>query len=165
MWQVREGQPTSRILIAKCCVSPLLGATIPCGELQSLVILHHLALVVAESFPSKFATISMLSDSMCSLGALSKSGGLLQPFFANQVSEIKRIRGHLQDLACELPSVHHILGTSNPVDLGTQGHVSLCDLGSDSLWQQGPPSCDSPMRSDSIRALRSWLLILYQLRR
>ena len=77
VWAVKDGAPTSRLLLAKCRVSPLFGATIPQGELQLLVVLHCLALVVAESFPTKFSSISMYMDSMCSLGALNKETGIL----------------------------------------------------------------------------------------
>ena len=144
VWPVKNGQPTSHLLLAKCRISPLLGATIPRGELQSLVIIHRLALVVVESFPSKFASVSMFTDSMCSLGSLSKTGGLLRPFFSNRVSKIKRIREQLQELVNELPPVHHIPGSSNPADRGTRGHALLRDLGSGSLWQEGPDFLRQP---------------------
>ena len=49
------------------------------------MIVHRLALVVAEDFPSRFASISIYTDSMSSIGAMSKAGGVLRPFFANHV--------------------------------------------------------------------------------
>ena len=110
VWNVREGQLTSRLLLAKCRVTPLLGATIPRGEHQSLVILHRLALVIAESFPASFASMSLYTDSLCSIGALQKDGGILCPFFANRVSEVKRIRVQLQDYTDKLPPVSHMPG-------------------------------------------------------
>ena len=81
---------------------------------------------------------------MCSLGSLGKSGGVLQPFFANHVSEIKRIREQLRDLACDLPPVHHIPGVSNPADLGICGHALLWDLCGGSLWQLEPAFLRQP---------------------
>ena len=85
VWMRCQGQPTSRLLIGKCRVTPLLGTMIPRGELQSLVITHRLAQVVAEGFLSRFASISMYTDSMSSIGAMAKSGSVLRPFFANSV--------------------------------------------------------------------------------
>ena len=57
VWKNCRGEPISRILMGKCCVAPLLGLTIPRGELQLLTILHHLVLVIVEAFPVCFASI------------------------------------------------------------------------------------------------------------
>ena len=88
MWELTTSTSTSRLLLGKCRVAPLLGMTIPRGELQSLVILNRLLLVVMEALSYRVQSISTFTDSLCSMGALEKSGGTLRPYFANRVSEI-----------------------------------------------------------------------------
>ena len=110
----------------------------------SLVILHHLALVVSEAFPAYFASISMFTDSMCSLGALQKEGGVLRLFFGNRVSEIKQLWERLLEFTGDLAPVWHVPGLMNPADLGTRGRVSPQVLGPDSVWQCGPKFLLSP---------------------
>ena len=51
VWTSVQGKHHSRILTGKCRVAPLLGTTIPRGELQALVVLHRLLLTVVEAFP------------------------------------------------------------------------------------------------------------------
>ena len=127
------------LLMGKCRVAPLLGMTIPRGEMQSLTILARLLVVVAEAYPSQFASISMYTDSMCSIGALAKVSTALKPYFGNQVSEILQLRAKLEGMTTDLPPVHHIPGDGNPADIGTRAGVCADQLGPDSLWQQGPP--------------------------
>ena len=99
---------------------------------------HRLLATVVEAFPYRFETISVFTDSMCSVGALLKSPSSLRPYFCNRVMEINRIREQLGDLCGALPPVCHIPGESNPADLGTRGQVSVGDLGPGSTWQLGP---------------------------
>ena len=127
-----------RVLTGKCRVTPLMGTTVPRGELQALVMVHRLLLTVAEAFPYRFNMISAFTDSMCSVGALHKSPSSLRPYFCNRVLEINRIREQLGELCGGLPPICHIPGENNPADLGTRGQVSMGDLGPGSTWQLGP---------------------------
>ena len=156
VWSLGHGKSTSTLLMGKCWITPLTGSTIPRGELQSLVILHRFAVVAVEGFPARFASISMYTDSMSSVGAMEKTGGVLRPFFANRVSELKRIRSSLSEVSDEVPRIHHIPGNLNPADIGTRGQATLKDLGLESRWQCGPnflrqPYMEWPTTCSSIR--------------
>ena len=144
VWTLASGESTSRILIGKCRVAPLVGMTIPRGELQALVILHRLLLVVVEAFPSRVASISAYTDSLCSLGALGKPGSHMRPYFANRVSEVWQLRDQLTQFTDFLVPVRHVPGTQNPSDVGTRGTAELKDLGQGSAWQHGPSYLVSP---------------------
>ena len=80
----------------------------------------------------------MYTNSMCLIGAVRKSTGVLKPFIANRVSEVKRIRDCLKELTDHLSPIHHVPGTENPADLGTCGLARMQDLGPGSMWQEGP---------------------------
>ena len=124
--------------MGKCRVAPLLGMTIPQGELQSLVMLHRIILVVVEAFPTRFESISMFTDSMCSVGALAKSLTLLKSYFGNRVSEILQLRKQISEMTDDLALVHHIPGEMNHANMGTHGLAKAEDLGRHSVWQNGP---------------------------
>ena len=102
IWTDSQGVCHPRILTGKCRVAPLLGTTIPRGELQALVVLHRLILTIVEAFPFKFASISAYTDSLCSIGALNKSSAAMRPYFGNRVLEILRIREQLADTTDDL---------------------------------------------------------------
>ena len=138
IWTDKQGRHHPRILTGKCRVAPLLGTTIPRGELQALVVLHRITATAIDAFPCRFASVSTYSDSLCSLGALHKSTSALRPYFANRVMEILRIREQLREFTDDLDPVSHIRGEDNPADLGTRGLVSVGDLGPGSTWQTGP---------------------------
>ena len=138
VWTDQEGRHHPRLLTGKCRVSPLLGTTIPRGELQAIVVLHRLVATVIEAFPYKFKSVSTYTDSLCSLGAINKSTAALRPFFANRVLEILRLREQIKLSTDELAPVSHIPGENNPADVGTRGLMSVGDLGKDSFWQVGP---------------------------
>ena len=103
-----------------------------------LVVLHRLVVTVAEAFPYRFGSISMYTDSLCSLGALHKPSSAMRPYFGNRMLEILRMRQALESYTDDLAPVAHIPGEENPADLGTRGLVSVGDLGPGSFWQQGP---------------------------
>ena len=129
VWKTEDGGATVRLLMAKCRVAPLLGMTVPRGEMQSLTILTRLMVVAAEAFPARFASVSAYTDSMCSIGALSKTSTALKPYFGNRVSEIQHLRSQLAELTDDLAPVHHIPGSINPADVGTRSGVLVEDLG------------------------------------
>ena len=138
VWGDRQGRYHSRILTAKCRVSPLVGTTVPRGELQAIVMLHRMILAVVEAFPYRARSISTYTDSLCSVGAIGKPGSSLRPFFRNRVLEIIRTRQQLQEFTEDLAPVSHIPGEENPADVGTRGSVGIVDLGPGSIWQLGP---------------------------
>ena len=137
VWTDGDGRNHPRVLTGKCRVAPLVGTTIPRGELQVLVVLHQLAMTVVEAFPYRFCSISTYTDSLCSLGALHKPSSAMRPYFGNRVLEILRICQTLESYTDDLAPVAHIPGDENPADLGTRGLVSVGDLGPGSFWQQG----------------------------
>ena len=55
VWSTRGADATVRILMGKCRVAPILGMTVPRGEMQSLVILTRLLVVAVEAFPARFS--------------------------------------------------------------------------------------------------------------
>ena len=138
IWTDDKGINHPRILTGKCRVSPLHGTTVPRGELQALLVLHRLAVTVCEAFPYKFASVTMFTDSLCSVGAMSRPPSALRPYFGNRVMEVVRIREQLVELTNELSPISHIPGSLNPADLGTRGLVGVGDLGPGSTWQTGP---------------------------
>ena len=84
VWTDLQGRNHPRVLTGKCRVAPLLGSTIPRGELQALVMLHRLITVIVEAFPFTFESISTYSDSMCSIGAMQKPCSAMRPLFCKQ---------------------------------------------------------------------------------
>ena len=147
VWSTGGDRATVRILMGKCRVAPLLGMTVPRGEMQSLTILTRLMVVAAEAFPARFVSISAYTDSMCSIGALCKTSTTLKPYFGNRVSEIQHLRTQLADLTDDLAPVHHVPGSNNPADLGTRGGVLVEELSEGSLWQCGPSFLGQPYHS------------------
>ena len=147
VWSTSSSSASVRILMGKCRVAPLLGMTVPRGEMQSLTILTRLLLVAAEAFPARFVSISSYTDSMCSLGALGKTSSALKPYFGNRVSEIQHLRTQLSGLTDDLAPVHHVPGVLNPADIGTRGDVLVDELSVDSTWQCGPPFLGRPYES------------------
>ena len=83
------------------------------------MVLHRLTAVVVDAYPYRFGSITLYTDSLCSVGAMQKSNSLLRPFFANRVMEIHRIREQLVSFTDELTPISHIPGEDNPADLGT----------------------------------------------
>ena len=90
--------------------------TIPRGELQSLVVLQRVLLTVIEAFPVRFKTVSSYMDSLCSIGAVRKTDGLLHPFFMNRVLEIGKLREEMTQLVETLVPISHVPGDINPAD-------------------------------------------------
>ena len=128
IWTNDQGVHHPRVMTGKCRVAPLVGTTIPRGELQALVVvLHRLVLAVTEAYPYKFRSIDVFTDSLCSMGALEKSSTTLRPFFGNRVAEIRRIREQLEALTDCLAPISHVPGEDNPADLGTTGQVGIGD--------------------------------------
>ena len=138
IWSDDQGVHHPRVMSGKCRVAPLVGTTIPRGELQGLVVLHRLVLTVVEAYPYQFRSIDVFTDSMCSMGALQKSSAALRPFFGNRAAEIHRIREQLESRTEYLAPISHVPGEDNPADLGTRGQVGIGDLGPGSTWQLGP---------------------------
>ena len=147
VWRTSGPVASVRVLMGKCRVAPLLGMTVPRGEMQSLVILTRLMLVAVEAFPARFLSISAYTDSMCSLGALCRTSTALKPYFGNRVSEIQHLRSQLAELTDDLAPVHHIPGNLNPADIGTRGGVLVSELSEGSTWQCGPPFLRLPYES------------------
>ena len=54
VWTDASGRNHPRVLTGRCRVAPLLGSTIPRGELQALVMLHRLVSVIVDAFPFQF---------------------------------------------------------------------------------------------------------------
>ena len=138
IWTDDQGVHHPQVMTGKCRVAPLVGTTIPRGELQGLVVLHRLVLTVVEAYPYKFRSIDVFTDSLCSMGALEKSSTALRPFFGNQVAEVHRIREQLETRTDYLAPISHVLGEDNSADLGTRGQVGIGDIGPGSTWQLGP---------------------------
>ena len=113
-------------------------------------------MVAVEAFPARFLSISSYTDSMCSIGALSKTSTAMKPYFGNRVSEIQHLRAQLAEYTDDLAPVHHIPGSCNPADVGTRSGVLVEDLSEGSLWQCGPsflsqPYSNWPITSDEAR--------------
>ena len=138
IWTDVHGAHHPRVLTGKCRVAPLVGTTIPRGELQALVIVHRLLRTVVEAFPFRPQSVSAYTDSLCSMGAVYKSSPSMRPFFGNRVAEILRIREQLAEVTDHLDPISHITGDENPADVGTRGAVGIGDLGPGSRWQTGP---------------------------
>ena len=156
VWRTGAASASVRILMGKCRVAPLLGMTVPRGEMQALTIMTRLLVVAAEAFPARFVSISSYTDSMCSLGALSRTSSALKPYFGNRVSEIQHLRTQLFDLTDDLAPVHHVPGSLNPADVGTRSGVLVDELAGGSVWQCGPPFLcrpyeDWPITADEAR--------------
>ena len=144
MWGLAMEESVSIILVAKCCVAALHGMTVPCGELQAIVVVHRLLVSVLEAYPYLAESISVFTDSLCSIGALDKRSGSLRPFFTNRVSEISRLQDQLSSQTLLLSPVEHVPGEENPADIGMRGAAGPDDFGPSSIWQQGPGFLTQP---------------------
>ena len=122
VWTDQAGCNHPRLLTGKCRVSPLLGTTIPRGELQALVMLHRLISTVTDAFPFRFQSVSTYTDSLCSLGAMNKVCSSLHPLFANRVLEILRIRDLIGPMTDELVPISHVPGEYQPGGCGNSWH-------------------------------------------
>ena len=138
IWTDKQGGHHPRVMTGKCRVAHLGGTTIPCGELQALVVLHRLILAITEAFRYHFPSISTYTDSLCSIGAVHKSTSALHPYFGNRVAELRLIREQLELVTDELAPISHILREDNLADLGTRGLVGIGDIRPGSTWQVGP---------------------------
>merc|ERR1712082_24003 len=126
-----------RLLAGKARVTPLKGSTASRSELSRLLILSRLLKVVVEALWEKPTSVTIAGDSQCTIATPEKSGGLLAPYFANQVSEIVRNMKEVSETV-EGGDVLHLAGPLNPADLPTRETCSADDLNPDSEWMSGP---------------------------
>merc|ERR1712082_19421 len=126
-----------RLLTGKARVTPLKGSTAPRSELSGLLILSRLLKTVVEALWEKPSSATLAGDLQCTIAALEKSGGLLAPYFTNQVSEISRNLKEVSETV-QVGEVQHLAGPLNPADLPTQETCTASDLSPDSVWMSGP---------------------------
>ena len=98
VWEDIQGRYSARLMMAKCRVAPLVGTTMPRGELLALVVLHWLLGTVAETFPILFKYISVYTDLACCLGTLSKTRMTMKPFFALWVLVVRTTAKPYQEI-------------------------------------------------------------------
>ena len=89
-WKTSDGY-VSRILMAKCLLSPLHGTTVPRAELQGLMVLLRLIKKTLEAVSITFKRVVVAVDSECVIAALQKAGHTMGPFFTNRVSEANQL--------------------------------------------------------------------------
>ena len=69
---------------------------------------------------------------------------MLQPFFANHVSEVEEhIRG-FEKAGVKVAPLMHTPGDENIADLGTRGHAEAKDVAQGTVWQCGPEYLQLP---------------------
>ena len=148
VWKQPGAQETygSALVMAKSRLTPLTGTTIPRSELSGLVVAYRLALLVVTSANFRADSLSILTDSECSIALTRKTGGVLRPFSANRVGEIEDLAKELRVRVGVLEPLAAVPGGENPADLGTRGRVSLADLEGE-RWQTGPSWLRGPRSS------------------
>ena len=105
-WPYKDNQGEERIhtkiVMAKCRVTPLHGTTIPRSELQAVIILLRITHCLVEAAAFKAQRIVLATDSECAIAALKKPGASLAPFFANRVSEAMELFKRIEEDAKNL---------------------------------------------------------------
>ena len=77
--QVKVGQQSSALLIAKSRLALLHGITTPRAELSGLVLAFRLSDLIAAMLNFRPASLSVLTDSQCAVAMTEKTGSMLKP--------------------------------------------------------------------------------------
>ena len=159
--QVKVGQQSSALLIAKSRLALLQGTTTPQAELSGLVLALRLSTLAVTMVNFRLASLSVLTDSQCTVAMTEKTGSMLKPYAANRVGEIEELSRDIRKHVTILHPIAAITGEDNPADLGTRGRVTLEELGRGSgnkvrtSWPSLAPSGPSEYPSQVVSPLRS----------
>ena len=135
-WEMVEGDPVSRLLVAKSRVAPLKKTTIVRLELSAAVLSKRLRVVIENAFHLKFGRVIHIIDSRIVKGMISKESYGFKTFVAIRVGEIQT--GTVAD------EWYWVESKFNIADIITRG-AAVCDLGKDSHWQNGLPFMKLPI--------------------
>ena len=106
--------------------------------MNSLVMLCHLITALLPGLVKLPKEIVMVGDSECTIATVEAEDTVLQPFFANHVSEVEEhIRGY-EKTGVKVGPLMHTPGLENVADLATRGHATAEDMAPGSQWQDGP---------------------------
>ena len=103
-WRMKNYAPEDperyhvRLVCGKSRVTPVKGTTVPRSELSGYLILTRLLTVVINAMDEKPSLVITAVDSECTISAFEKSGGVLAPYFASQISEALEIYQTLRNL-------------------------------------------------------------------
>ena len=106
--------------------------------MNSLVILCRLITAILPGLVKLPKEIVLVSDSECTISTVESQDTVLQPFFANHVSEVEEhIRG-FKSRGDRVGKLMHTPGLKNPADLATRGLATAADISREPEWQTGP---------------------------
>ena len=146
------------LVTSKSRVCPTTGLTAPRSELQGLLVAARLADIVVNAFTVRPRRLTMVTDSQCTVAAVSENANALNVFFANRVleywslmdqqgprSKVLATEELTPDLIEQLGEketwvdlLHHTPGPLNPADMPTRDKVAWDELARGKLWQDGP---------------------------
>ena len=149
-WKRVSTSPTEELysaslVLCKAKVPPLVGLTVPRGELTGLCLLSRLVLVVAAALQKldvKPTSAVLLTDSQCSINAVD-TRRRMKPYFQHRVSEIKENMNQTRKY-CHVEEIQYVESKLNPSDISTRANCKLADLGPGSFHQLGPIFLSSP---------------------
>ena len=87
--------------------------------MNSLVMLCHLLTAILPGLVDQPAEIVPRGDSECTIATVECEDTVLQPFFANRVSEIEEHMWGYEKASIKVAPLMHTPGTENIADLGT----------------------------------------------
>ena len=147
------------LVTSKSRVTPKHGMTPPRSELQGLIIAIRLVDRIINALNERPMRVTVLTDSQCSVAALDVNASSLATFFANRALEIATTMAtwgpkaeeakvelsdqQLSELVKEnkttwVDLIQHTPGVENPADWPTRGQLGWENMGSGSVWQDGP---------------------------
>ena len=107
--EYKNGDASSKLVVAKIKVAPLATISIPRLELMAVLLSLHLANTVAEVFKIYQMNVNYWTDSIIVLWWVRNHSRKFKPFVANRISEIQRLSAP--------EKWNHVRTKENPADL------------------------------------------------
>ena len=166
-----EGSPDyhTALVTAKSRVCPTTGMTAPRSELQGLLVAARLADTIIKALSVRPRRLTVVTDSQCTVAAVSENANALNVFFANRVLEYWAITAaqgprskvpateelspaliaELAEKETWVDLLYHTPGPQNPADLPTRDKVNWAELAQGEMWQDGPAYLRLPRQEET----------------
>ena len=133
-WELKTGGYWTRLIMAKCKISPKNILSVPRMELNGAVMGNRVKNYILKNTSIEFSRVYQLVDSSTILGYVHKESGVFKPYEGIRVSEIQSTNNYVED---RLQGWAWVAGIDNPADWCTKPR-QVKDLHPGGFWQSGP---------------------------